>query len=818
MDNSRRRTPDAVVQTDAGMRTEVATLPLDAELDPAARDTAALNTEFPVSPLLGPGQSALLSTGELVAGRFVILRFVARGGMGAVYEADDVVLHSRVALKVLEGKLAAESAAMERFHREVLLARRVTHPNVCRVYEFYEATTASGLPIRFLTMELLEGETLSSYIRREGRLSPAEALPLVQQMCNGLAAAHAEGVIHRDFKSANVILVPRADTGSRANTRVAITDFGIARALRQAKPRGEEALTGGAEFLGTPAYMAPEQVTGSDVSPATDVYALGVVLYEMMTGRLPFSADSPLATAMRHIEEAPLSPELIAPGLDPRWSRIILRCLDREPSRRFQDATDVAAALAGELPQGRQPQSTTVAGARPSIAVLAFADMSPDHDQEYFSDGIAEEIISALTQVPGLRVVGRSSSFSFKGRSEDLRAVGQKLNVMHVLEGSVRKAGGRLRITTQVVNAANGYQVWSQTFDRELADIFAVQDEVARAVVTALSGGVLPRWEGKAWGQVTTPDVYATYLRGLQFANTGSHMGVRKGIAEFQRAIDLDPNYAPAHASLASALLFYGISTPSSEPSYDDWRRRGLEEAEKAVAEDPRLPDAYVARAYAHNTVTWNWAAAQRDLEHALTLAPGNTLALRRYSTLLLTLGRKMDAVANARLAVDLDPLSADAYYELGAIHMRLGQYASARSAIDRAISLAPSHFSAWLQWCVELLDGDPKKALAFSETAPDEFVRNFGAALSWYRLGDNAASERALSQIISSDGNLAPVNIAEVYAWRGERESAFEWLERAYSDRDPDLAGIKTRPLLSSLRGDPRYSALLERLVLPPD
>jgi len=815
MDNSRRRAPD-VVQTDADMRTEVATVPLDAERDREECDPTALKTGASASTLHSPGQSNL-STCELVAGRFAILRFVARGGMGAVYEADDVVLHSRVALKVLEGKVATEPASMERFRREVLLARRVTHPNVCRVYEFYEATSASGLPIRFLTMEFLEGETLSSRIRREGRLSPAEALPLVQQMCDGLAAAHAEGVIHRDFKSANVILVARADTGSRVNTRVAITDFGIARALREAKP-GEEALTGGAGFLGTPEYMAPEQVTGSDVSPATDVYALGVVLYEMVTGRLPFSADTPLATALRHIEEAPLSPELVAPGLESRWSRIILRCLDREPSRRFQDATDVAAALAGELPQGRQPQSTTVSGARPSIAVLAFADMSPDQDQEYFSDGIAEEIISALTQVPGLRVVGRSSSFSFKGKREDLRSVGQKLNVMHVLEGSVRKAGGRLRITTQVVNAADGYQVWSQTFDRELADVFAVQDEVARAVVTALSGGVLPRWEGKASGQVTTPDVYATYLRGLQFANTGSHMGVRKGIAEFQRAIDLDPSYAAAHASLASAIIFYGISTPSSEPLYSDWRQRGLQEAERAVAEDPKLPDAYVARAYAHNAVTWNWAAAQQDLEHALKLAPGDTRALRRYSSLLLTLGRATDAIASARLAVDLDPLSADAYYELGAIYMRVGRYASARSVIEKAISLAPGHFSAWLQWCTELLDGNPERALSLAEIAPDEYVRNFGAALAWHRLADDAASLRALRQIIATDGNLAPVNIAEVFAWRGERESAFEWLERAYSGRDPDLATIKSRPLLSSLRGDPRYSALLAKLGLPPE
>ncbi|HXX32770.1 MAG TPA: bifunctional serine/threonine-protein kinase/formylglycine-generating enzyme family protein [Myxococcaceae bacterium] len=303
------------------------------------------------SPSSGGADLPHLQVGEILSGRFVIVRFIARGGMGAVYEANDTMLRIRVALKVIRGRISTDAAAMERFRREVLLARRVAHPNVCHVYELYDGTTAAGVPIHFLTMELLEGETLAARIRRQGRLTPAEALPLVQQMCEGLAAAHAEGVVHRDFKSSNVLLVPHRDASSEAaaeSTRVAITDFGIARALRPGSGEArEDPLTGGAGILGTPEYMAPEQVTGGTVTPATDLYGLGVVMYEMVTGTLPFGGDTPLAAAARRIHEPAPPPARTVPGLDARWNGAILRCLAREPEHRFRSARDVASALAG---------------------------------------------------------------------------------------------------------------------------------------------------------------------------------------------------------------------------------------------------------------------------------------------------------------------------------------------------------------------------------------------------------------------------------------------------------------------------------------
>jgi formylglycine-generating enzyme required for sulfatase activity/dienelactone hydrolase len=280
---------------------------------------------------------------ELLAGRFSIVRFIARGGMGAVYEAEDLSLRTRVALKIIRSALLADASALERFRREVLLARRVAHPNVCHVYEFYEARTAEGVAVHFLTMELLDGGTLARRLRDGGPMTTAEALPLALQMCDGLEAAHVEGVVHRDFKSSNVLLVQRrGGSGDSSSTRAVITDFGIARPLESGT---EPALTGAAGMIGTPEYMAPEQVTGGSITPATDLYALGVVLYEMVTGQLPFTGETPLAAAAKRIHETPRAPHVVQPGLDRRWSEVILRCLSREPERRFRSATEVREAL-----------------------------------------------------------------------------------------------------------------------------------------------------------------------------------------------------------------------------------------------------------------------------------------------------------------------------------------------------------------------------------------------------------------------------------------------------------------------------------------
>jgi len=471
---------------------------------------------------------------------------------------------------------------------------------------------------------------------------------------------------------------------------------------------------------------------------------------------------------------------------------------------------------------GRAPTSRTATpqARQPSIAVLPFVDMSPGHDQEYFSDGVAQEILNALAQVRGLQVVARSSSFAFKGKNEDSRTVGQRLQVTSILEGSVQKAGDRLRVTAQLVNAADGYQLWSQTFDRNVADVFAVQDEIARAVVGALRVRVLPE-EGKtAEAQVTRPEVYAIYLRGLQILNTGAYDEFPRAIDEFRKVVSADPGWAPGHAALANAVLLYGSNADSSSLKGRDvdWRGEGVAEAERAVALNPRLADAYATRGLARAFVVWDWSAALQDFEQALALSPGNAQVLAYYGDVLSLLGRASEAGTALKKAAALDPLSATATFELGHLYMRLGQYAAARETLERAVALAPDHLLRRYLGYVELFDGHPDKALAVFRTLSQEWAREFGTALAEHSLGNEAASRRALERLIATNSREAPYQIAQVYAWRGERDKAFEWLERAYQDRDPGLPYLKLDPFNRSLFDDPRYAALVAKLKLPPD
>jgi TolB-like protein/Flp pilus assembly protein TadD len=465
-----------------------------------------------------------------------------------------------------------------------------------------------------------------------------------------------------------------------------------------------------------------------------------------------------------------------------------------------------------------EPRATAPA-APPSVAVLPFADMSPAKDQEYFADGIAEEILNTLAHLPGLRVAGRTSSFSFKGKNEDLAAIAQKLKVGAVLEGSVRKDGSRLRITAQLINAADGYHLWSETFDRELTNVFAVQEEIARRVGEALKVSLLHApAPGQPEARRANPEAYTQYLLGQQLGRLGTKDGVERAHRAFQAAVALDPAFPEARARLAGsywALLTVGV--PRNLAEVEEVQRRGMEEAERAVALGPELPDGYRVRGLLRQDSRFDWAGAQADLERALRLGPGDAANLRAHADLLAALGRLGEAIEENRRATELDPLASGLWMSLGRMLLSADRLEEGRAAIRRGLEISPD--SVWASFwapAAELLAGRPELALPLFEKSSDDGLRLTGMALCLEQLGRRTEADQALAGLIAARAHDDAYQVAQVYAWRGDRDRAFEWLERSRRQRDGGLSWILHDPFLRSLRPDPRYRALVLALKLP--
>jgi len=468
-------------------------------------------------------------------------------------------------------------------------------------------------------------------------------------------------------------------------------------------------------------------------------------------------------------------------------------------------------------PRGRAAEPA-VAGAPavPSIAVLPFVNLSSDREQEYFSDGIAEEILNALAQLDGLRVIGRTSSFAMKGHQEDLRAIGRRLGAANLLEGSVRKSGPRVRITAQLVEARGGSHLWSQEFDRELTDVFAVQEEIARAVVAALRLKLLPAAPEPR--RTLDPETHDLYLRGLNLMAQGSGAAYQSAVAALQRAVERDPGYAPAWAALADARYLAADQAPTGHPS-QDWPR-ALADAEKAIALAPTLADGYRARGTLRQGALQDWAGAQADLERARALNPGSAAILEQYGSLLAALGRLPEATAAFQEAARLDPLAADVQVMLGIVHLASGQAAQAQEAAALAVELAPESGRAarTLGFALLLQRRLPEARAAFRRSTNTLFAA-MGEAMVAHSEGHAAQAQQALDGILAQPFALqGSFQIAQIYAWRGEADRAFEWLGHAAEAHDAGLIYLKYDPLLRGLHGDPRFAALLRRMKLPLD
>jgi TolB-like protein/tetratricopeptide (TPR) repeat protein/predicted Ser/Thr protein kinase len=639
----------------------------------------------------------IAAKGRVLAGRFEVQEEIGSGGMGTVYRVLDRKINEEMALKVLRPGIVPESKAVERFKNELRLARRVSHKNVCRLYDLHEETGTL-----FITMEYVRGEDLATLIRRQGRLSAGRAVALASQIAEGLAQAHKLGVIHRDLKPRNIMIDPQDN--------VRIMDFGIAR-----EAAGADLTTPGM-LIGTPDYMSPEQASGEATDPRTDIYALGAILFEMVTGRPPFEGDSPLAVALKHKSDLPPHPRALNAEVPEALDRLILKCLAKSKDDRPQSAEALVADLAAVAKAGasssaaadastapaapRAPSPTVAAEARAlisSIAVLPFRDLSPQRDQDYLCEGLAEALINALAQVKDLKVAALTSSFFFKGKDEDIREIGRSLNVGSILEGSVQKSGGRLRVTAQLISVADGYHLWSERFDRSLKDVFAVQDEIAMAVVDKLDVGLLEEEKERVVKRHTRDEkAYELYLRGRYHWNRRSPKDMVQAVDCFQRAVDQDSGFALACVGIADVfnmLAEFGFIQPRE--AY--LKSRSL--LQKAREIDDSLGELFASLSSITYCYEWDLPAAERFARRSIELSPQSMWAHAAHGEILAVQDRMDEAFAEAQKALELDPLSSIAHAFHGILLCSMGKPEEGRATLLRAIDMEPDQpmFHYWL-------------------------------------------------------------------------------------------------------------------------
>ncbi len=774
-------------------------------------------------------------------GHYRLAERIGAGGMGEVYRARDEHLDRDVAIKVLPEGALADEAARKRFRKEALALSKLNHPNIATVFDFDTQASTD-----FLVMEYVAGVPLAECVRGT-TLDEAEVLRLGMQLAEGVAAAHAHGVVHRDLKPGNIHL--------DVEGRLKVLDFGLARLLRGPAESDLTASLTETGAAGTLPYMAPEQLQGKAADARTDIYGIGAVLYEMATGQAPFLEPLPTVLADRILHEAPPPPGRLRPRLSPRLEDIILKCLEKDAANRYQSAADllidlrrlaaprtetvaavprrgrrwwaaaavflaVVALVAGfAILRARKAQSQAAPRIQ-SLAVLPLANLTRDPEQDYFADGMTEALITDLSKISALKVISRTSVMHYKGSNKPLPEIARELNVDGIIEGSVLRAGDRVRITAQLIYAPTDSHLWADSYERDLRDVLALQEEVATNIAGQVQVVVTPQERRRlAARHSVNPEAYQAYLKGRYYWSQRTPESVHKGMEQFRQAIALDPGYAPPHSGLAdSYIVMGGYQWMSPEEA----GRLAEAEARQALALDEELAEAHTSLGGARASFNWDFATAEREYQRSLELNPGYATARQWRAEALADMGRLPEALDEARKAQELDPLSPIVNSFVGVLltvnHQPEAAIREHRKVLEMYPEFGFGH--AWLgiaYWQA----GSRQEAIAEMEEARRlaGSKGRFGPALAWMlaQSGRRNDALRLVRQLESQPGYVGPDVLAIAYIGLGDKERALTLLEQGYERRAVDLPFTLRMPVFDPLRSDPRYIALMQRIGVPP-
>jgi len=774
---------------------------------------------------------------------YSILSRLGAGGMGEVYLAHDDTLDRNVALKILPTDVAADGERMRRFIQEAKAVSAISHFNVAGIHELGQAEG-----VHFIVMELVEGRTLDETLK-ERTLTFDQIADIGIQIADALIEAHSKGVIHRDLKPANIMITSRG--------YVKVLDFGLAKIQRtgalESLETGELATHTGV-VLGTLHYLSPEQAYGKHVDARSDIFSLGVVLYQMCTNRFPFLGDNAVQMIDNILHSDPEPPASLNPELPDELQHIIVKCLQKSAENRYQTAEELQRDLRNfQRVSGSLSISGPVRLAVPryglmhagvlaliavalfigylalrhpddsigAIAVLPFSNANPDPNTEYLSDGITESIINSLSQLPKLKVLARNTVFTYKGKDVDLKKVGKELNVEAIVTGTIRQQENRLIINASLVQVPDGVQIWGEQYNREISDILNVQSEISRTISAQLKLKLTGEEQEKVAKHYTEDsEAYQLYLRGLYFWNKRSPQGFARALESFQDAIRKDPNYALAYAGLANTytLLPAWALLPPKE-GHPKARAAAL----KALALDDSLAEAHAALAHTEHNYEWNWKEAEKSYRRAIELNPNYAIAHHWYASFLLEMGRKEEAIAEKRLALQLDPLSLIINSDLGFVYYNARQYDRAIEQLQKTIELDPGFIWTYqnLGFVYEQKKMYAESIASFQKAlslSPDSMEIQAELARAYAASGDSAQARQLLERLLkaSADHYVASFDFAMIYAALADKDRAFEWLQKAFDERSYQITSLQVEPRVDSLRSDPRFAKMIQAMNFP--